>query len=190
MSLQTHMRQFCWLIVLSILLVNGYGFKLIIDMGYYGIHSIMIVVHFVASMTMCATWFLAHPNGNQFKQGAMLPLVGLPILSCLVMSGGVSLAIISVYVGLLYALIICLYWVSHAIQYVQLEIKIMGLVIGGVILWGNVVILESVPWLYDMIAPYTLMYHFFLIQEGFFHISTGLYVALLMVVSWALYRHD
>ena len=51
-----------------------------------------------------------------------------------------------------------------------------------ILIWGSNVVIETIPPLYNSFAPFTISYHFNLITDGILHVSTPLFLLLLIGV--------
>jgi hypothetical protein len=56
-------------------------------------------------------------------------------------------------------------------------------------LWGTSIVIESIPFMYDYLGPLTMSYHYSLITDGVFHISTAVYMALLPT-AWFIVGYE
>ncbi|MEC8678477.1 MAG: hypothetical protein VXX85_06460, partial [Candidatus Margulisiibacteriota bacterium] len=49
-------------------------------------------------------------------------------------------------------------------------------------LWGITIIFESIPGISSLLSPLTISYHYLLIMDGIFHLSTLLYSGIFIII--------
>ena len=137
--------------ILSILLFNGFAFKVIIDPTPFSMIPTLFFYHFLG-ISMISVFQSPYPFVRRsFLSMAIYPLLFLPTLIFLVVYQSLSiLTVISYFIFLFCTQII----ISLLIQ--QLKAQRTHVFFSVCFLWGSPLLIERTGPFYDLIAPFTL----------------------------------
>ena len=100
----------------------------------------------------------------------------LPSFGLILLHGNISFLHLLLYFSFIFSCIL-------TIQFLLLSYKntrpIFYSLITLFFLWGTNIVIESIPLMYDVLAPLSMSYHYTLVTEGILHVSTAIYIILL-----------
>ena len=70
--------------------------------------------------------------------------------------------------------------------YANYDLQLFYFFVTIVFLWGTNLVIESLTFLYDILAPLSISYHYSLVAEGILHIGTVLYIIFLPLFFYGI----
>ena len=168
------------------LLFNCFSIKLFLDIGNYNILHSLFFFHCIMSMVISITLSSQNPSKKTILISYLHSLTALPAVGLICLQGVLSIAQLMIYFIFIFSLILSIHFMLRATR--KEKPAFYTLIIIS-FLWGTSMVIESIPLMYDMIAPLTISYHYSLITDGVFHISTAFYMVFLPFM-WFLIGHE
>ena len=179
-----------WLILSSVLF-NSFGFKLFIDIGNYNIIDPYLFFHVLMAIFMAICLSIRPLKGAaNWAHYLAIPLTAWPTLAFMVIKGPLSILHASLYIAFLLSVCTSIYFISRRLSSYQPAPRLFYILLILTFLWGNTIIIENIPYVYDTFAPFTLMYHFSLLSIGIVHIGTVVYLIILPLICASLARNQ
>ena len=170
--------------VWATLLFNCFGLKMFIDVGNYDILSPLFFFHFIGSLLFALALSAPTPSSHTFIRASLHSLTAWPSFGLILLHGNISLAHLTLYFTFLISIILSIQFILLMYAHThQLFYAITTLFF----LWGTNLVIESIPMMYDVLAPLSISYHYTLATEGILHVSTGLYFILLPFTFFGIY---
>ena len=167
---------FIWVAIMY----NCFGIKLLVETGQLNILGPYTFFHFISTCLMS----LFFKKKNAFiiwKKTILLSLTGLPILFFSVYLEQISIANIVVYFLFLFAILAGFTNLTFNVFPSNNYQRLFGFILFA-FLWGITIIFESIPGLFNLLSPLTISYHYLLIMDGIFHLSTLLYSIIFIII--------
>ncbi|MEK9727496.1 MAG: hypothetical protein VW397_05260 [Candidatus Margulisiibacteriota bacterium] len=172
---------------MGVLIFSTFGIKLLIDSGSYMIFSPFIFYHFLIGIFLPIILYKAANWKQSIFQSFGVSCTALPILIGLIINGNILVQLIIFYFCFLFSIqlgiINLIRWLAPHQRYFRFFVFCIL-----ILLWGTNIILDSIPLIYNFIAPVTISYHLSLITDGILHISTIFYLLFFVLITYGLAR--
>ena len=165
--------------LLTSAMFNCFGLKLIFDNGLDHTLDSFLFFHFLISALFGILINYSHGIGRALLTSTTLSLTAYPVFTFLVFNNQLSITHLVLYQLFVSAVQLIVIGFSNRFLIKSPWQLLFGLVF-MIFLWGIPIIIEAIPFFYDVIAPLTIAYHYSLISTGIMHISTLLYLGLLI----------
>ncbi|MBL6723298.1 MAG: hypothetical protein ISQ13_04715 [Candidatus Margulisbacteria bacterium] len=173
-------------ILFTSLLFNCFSLKLFIDIGNYNIYQTLFFFHCLISMVISLLISTPSANNRSFAYSCAHSITALPSFGLICIKGLISPSLLMVYFLFNFSLILTIQFIIAAMKHPH---PLFYSFIAICFLWGTSIVIESIPFMYDYLGPLTMSYHYSLITDGVFHISTAVYMALLPT-AWFIVGYE
>lgn len=167
------------------LLFNCFGLKMFIDIGNYNILSSLFFFHFIGSNLIALVLSAKGPGRLLFSKSCLHSLTAIPTFGLILLHGNISALHLGLYFMFVFSCILTIQFLL--LTYSQTR-PIFYSLITLFFLWGTNLVIESIQLMYDLLAPLSISYHYTLVTEGIFHISTGIYLVTLPLIFYGTYH--
>lgn len=169
------------------LLFNSFALKLFFDIGNYNILGPLLFFHFIFSL-LISIFFSVYLSAKQaITKSALHTILIWPALAIIILHGTMTIQHAVIYFLFLFGIFTTIAWIQPLFSSNKKLYQLLFNTIVMFFLWGTNLIIETIPFIYDLFAPLTLSYHYLLIAEGIVHVGTALYIVSLMLISYGLY---
>ena len=169
----------------SCLLFNCFGLKMFIDVGNYNILSSLFFFHFIGSNLIALLLSAKKPGRSLFFTSCAHALTGLPSFGLILLHGSISLFHLTLYFMFVFS---CILTIQYLLLSYRRKRPLFYALISLFFLWGTNVVIESIPMMYTLLAPLSISYHYSLVTQGIFHISTAIYFLILPLTFYGTYH--
>ena len=149
---------------------------MLIDVGNYNILPHLFFFHFMGSLLVALSLSSKHPGKHSLIKSCLHSLCAAPSFGVILLNNNTSVLHLSVYGAFVFS---CLLTIQLLLITYQHTRHVFYTIITLFFLWGTNIVIESIPQMYNALAPLTISYHYTLITEGLFHISSAIYMVLL-----------
>ena len=174
-----------FLLIFTCIIFNFFLLKMIFDSGLQNVKYPFLFFHFVVSI-LCAV-FCYTPNDIKHPPRLLcfIQLTALPSFIFLFYHFLSSFLEILIYQLFLTGITTSTLLIAHYFYLIGVRPRLSSF-ITFILLWGSNLIIETIPRVYNSLAPYTISYHFNLITDGILHISTPIYLLTLIGIPLGL----
>jgi hypothetical protein len=165
------------------LLFNCFGLKMLIDVGNYNILSSLFFFHFIGSNLMALLLSAKRPGRSLFRTSCYHALTGLPSFGLILLHGNISFFHLTLYLMFVFS---CMLTIQFLLLTYRRTLPLFYTLISLFFLWGTNVVIESIPMMYTLLAPLSISYHYSLVTQGIFHISTAIYMFILPLTFYGI----
>ena len=174
-----------FLLIFTCIIFNFFLLKMIFDSGLQNVKYPFLFFHFIVSI-LCAIFCY---NPSEIKQAprllTLIQLTALPSFIFLFHHFLSSFLEIFIYQLFLTGITISVLFIAHYFHLIEARPRLSSF-ISFILLWGSNLIIETIPSLYNALAPFTISYHFNLITDGILHVSTPIYLIVLICIPLGL----
>ena len=165
------------------LLFNCFGLKMFIDVGNYNILSSLFFFHFIGSNLIALLLSARKPGRSLFFTSCCHALTALPSFGLILLHGNISPFHLILYFMFVFS---CILTIQFLLLTYRRTLPIFYSLISLFFLWGTNLVIESIPMIYTLLAPCSISYHYSLVTQGIFHISTAIYMFILPLTFYGI----
>lgn len=166
------------------LLFNCFGLKMFVDVGNFNIFSPVIFFHFIVTLLLTVALSYKIPSRQSFISSCFHALTIAPTFALIIFYAQIPLLHVLFYICFLMSLILAIQFIL--LLYANYDLQLFYFFVTIVFLWGTNLVIESLTFLYDILAPLSISYHYSLVAEGILHIGTVLYIIFLPLFFYGI----
>tara|TARA_A100001015_G_scaffold320459_1_gene446906 strand:- start:4557 stop:5048 length:492 start_codon:yes stop_codon:yes gene_type:complete len=155
-----------------------------IDVGNYNIFSPVIFFHFIVTLLLTVALSYHSPSRKTFLSSCLHALTIAPTITLIVFFAQIPFFHVFFYISFLVSLILAIQFIL--LIYANYDLQLFYFFVTLVFLWGTNLVIESLTFLYDILAPLSISYHYSLVAEGILHIGTILYIIFLPLFFYGI----